>query len=196
MMDTLKIRMATQEDAKEILDIYEPYILNTVITFETERIPLEEFKERMQTIMSKFPWLVCTLEDKVVGYAYCSPHLTRAAYAWDCQYSVYVSKEYHRKGIASKLSEALFRLVKAQGYYNIYSLICVPNINSVELHKKLGFMEIGTYEHTAYKFGAWRDVLIMGKALREADCEPTPIITMEQLDKKVMEEAILVNSKK
>lgn len=36
-MEMINIRMATLDDAREILDIYEPYILNTVITFETER---------------------------------------------------------------------------------------------------------------------------------------------------------------
>jgi phosphinothricin acetyltransferase len=185
-MEMINIRMATLDDAREILDIYEPYILNTVITFETERISLEDFKNRMETIMSKFPWLVCTINEKVVGYAYCSPYLTRAAYAWDCQFSVYVSEKHHRKGIASKLSDALFQLVKAQGYYNIYSLICVPNVNSIELHKKLGFVEIGTYLHIAFKFGEWRDVLIMGKVLRETVGEPKPIIPIGNLDSKII----------
>lgn len=188
-MNNMMIRMATLDDAEAILKIYEPYILNTVITFEYDRIPLEDFKERMRNIMSKFPWLVCTIDDKVVGYAYCSTHLIRAAYAWDCEFSIYISEEYHRKGIATALSKALFQIVKKQGYYNVYSLICVPNINSISLHKKLEFKEIGTYYNTAYKFGQWRDVMIMEKTLQVPLGEPVPVIPIDQLDKTTIEEA-------
>lgn len=176
-----KIRMATLDDAEAILNIYEPYILNTVITLECDKISIEDFKERMKSIMSKFPWLVYTIDEKVVGYAYCSPHYARSAYQWGCLFSVYVHEEYHRQGIASLLSNALFEIVKKQGFYNVYSLICVPNVNSVALHQKVGFKEVGTYYKTAYKLGQWRDVLIMEKRLREPEGEPEEIIPANKL---------------
>ena len=43
-METFSIRIAEEKDAKEIHDIYDYYVKNTVITFSTENPSIEEFK--------------------------------------------------------------------------------------------------------------------------------------------------------
>lgn len=187
-MNQIIIRMATLDDADSILKIYEPYIMNTVITFEYEKVSLVKFQERMTNVMSQFPWLVCCIDGVLAGYAYCSPHFERAAFAWDCECSVYIDEEYKRRGIASALYDALFHLIKKQGYYNIYSLICVPNEGSLSLHTKHGFTEIGTFHNTAYKLGQWRHLLIMEKQMQSFIAAPDPIIPIHELDKNMLKE--------
>lgn len=166
------IRTAVPEDAQAILSIYEPYIINTAITFETVTIPEAQFKERMARIQTQFPWLVYEIDGKVVGYAYASYYRERAAFAWDCECSVYVAEEAHRKGIATKLYLELFDRLKAQGYYNVYAFITYPHDSSVELHKKFGFREVGVFSKTGYKMGRWWDLMVMEMALRDFDDEP------------------------
>lgn len=187
-MSRITVRMAALEDAEEIYYIYEPYILNTVITFEYEKVPVELFRERMKKVMEKFPWLVCIIDDEIAGYAYCSPHLERAAFGWDCECSVYLNEKYHRRGIGTALYNAMFNIIKKQGFYNIYSLICVPHESSVALHKKYGFTEVGTYNNTAYKLGRWRHLLVMEKRLKETTGEPEPIVSVHNIDKNFLEE--------
>ena len=169
------IRPATLEDANDILAIYEPYILNTTVTYEYDRITTEQFQLRMEHTMRKHPWLLYEVEGKVAGYAYASPHLERAAFAWDCEISVYLSPEFQKQGIASRLYEVLLIILEKQGYVNIYSLIDYPNEASFALHKKFGFREIGIYKNTAYKFGAWRDLQVLEKRLGDLS-EPEKII--------------------
>lgn len=189
-MAKTEIRLATLEDAKEIYAIYEPYILNTVISFEYDKVPLEIFQERIRKISSQYPWLVYTIDGEIAGYAYCSLHRERAAYAWDCECSVYIKDSQHKKGIGTALYKALFELVQAQGVYNIYSLICVPNEGSVALHKKFGFTEVGTYYRTAYKFNEWRDLLVMEKHLRETEGAPGKLIPVNELEKDFVTEVL------
>ncbi len=188
-MSEIRIRMAALEDAEEIYRIYEPYILNTVITFEYDKISVEKFRERMKKVMGKFPWLVCSLDGIIAGYAYCSPHLERAAYGWDCECSVYLDEKVYRKGIGTALYEALFHIAKKQGFYNIYSLICIPNESSVALHKKCGFTEIGVYYNTAYKMGQWRHLLVMEKRLKDIIGEPAPVMTIHNIEKNFLKGA-------
>lgn len=183
-MSKTEIRIATLEDAHEIYAIYEPYILNTVVSFEYSKVPLEDFKERIRKITNQYPWLVYVVDGEIAGYAYCSQYRERAAYSWDCECSVYIKDTYHKKGIGTTLYNALFQLAKAQGLYTIYSVICVPNAGSVALHKKFGFTEVGTYQKTAYKFGAWRDLLVMEKHLREAKGEPAAVVKVSELPKE------------
>lgn len=186
-MNQVKVRMAELEDAKAVCEIYEPYILETVITFEYDKVPVDVFRERMKKVMEKFPWLVCEIDGEIAGYAYCSPHFERAAFGWDCECSVYLNSNYHRMGIGTALYEILFEIVKKQGFYNIYSLICVPHESSVVLHKKYGFHEIGTFYNTAYKLGKWRDLLVMEKRLKDDFREPKPVIPIHNIDNSYLE---------
>ena len=51
------VRMADTRDAQEMLDIYEPYVKETAITFEYEPPALEEFSGRIKRTLEKYPWL-------------------------------------------------------------------------------------------------------------------------------------------
>ena len=44
----INIRNATLDDARELLDIYAPYIEKTAITFEYDVPTLDEFRERIR----------------------------------------------------------------------------------------------------------------------------------------------------
>ena len=51
---TYQIRIATPEDAKELLDIYRYYVENTAITFEYDVPSLEEFRNRISNTLKKY----------------------------------------------------------------------------------------------------------------------------------------------
>jgi len=53
------IRLATVQDAGDILKIYAPFCRDTFITFETEPPTLEEMRARIERKVSSYPWLVC-----------------------------------------------------------------------------------------------------------------------------------------
>ncbi len=175
------IRMATLEDTAAIYAIYEPYILNTSITFEYDTVPLESFRQRIATVLKQFPWLVCEKDGRILGYAYCSRFKERAAFDWDCECSVYIDEKEHRRGIATMLYHKLFELVQAQGYYTIYALITHSHNTSIALHKKFEFTEVGVYEKTGYKLGQWWGLLVLEKRIRSLEEEPQKPKTIHEV---------------
>ena len=54
----VKIRVANEMDAKELLEIYGYYVKNTAISFEYEAPSLEEFTERIRNTLKAYPYLV------------------------------------------------------------------------------------------------------------------------------------------
>ena len=100
MDNKFSIRLITKKDADDVLGIYRPYVLNTIISFEYEAPSLDEFLQRIRTYISEYPWLICLKDEKIVGYAYASKHRDRTAYQWSSDSAVYLSPEFHRKGIA------------------------------------------------------------------------------------------------
>lgn len=153
-----KIRLANEADSASILQIYAPFITDTVITFEYEVPSIEEFRKRISSVQKKYPWLVCEINGKIVGYAYASPFHERAAYDWSVDFSIYINPEYHGKKIGKALYFALLELLKMQGYYNAYALVTMPNIKSESIHESFGFRSVGICENVGYKFEKWRDV--------------------------------------
>jgi len=154
-----KIRMATLDDAQEILAIYSPYIENTAISFEYEVPTLEDFKKRIEKILLKYPWLVCEIDNKIVGYAYACEHRSRKAYDWSVESSVYLHEDHHGKGIGRTLYLELFKKLKQGGFHTVFAGITLPHPASHALHLSLGFKEIGIYKEVGFKYGQWYDTL-------------------------------------
>ncbi|OPJ60304.1 GNAT family N-acetyltransferase [Clostridium oryzae] len=158
MNNSKNLRLATLDDCTEILNIYAPFITDTVITFEYDVPTVEEFKDRMRNIQAKYPWLVYEVDGKIAGYAYASPFHVRAAYDWSVNFSIYIKPEYHGRHIGRTLYKALIEILKLQGYCNAYSLITMPNDKSEGIHKNFGFTTMGLCKDVGYKFGQWHDV--------------------------------------
>jgi L-amino acid N-acyltransferase YncA len=165
----LRIRPVALTDAAAILDIYSPYIKNTVMTFETQIPSVEEFAARIDGIRSRYPYLVCEAGGKVAGYAYASQHQARSAYRYSVDVSIYVAPKHHHKGVGKALYRSLFDALKGYDFYTAYAGITVPNEASVGLHKGFGFHEVGTYHNVGYKMGRWLDVVWLEKPLKAYD---------------------------
>lgn len=181
--DKITMRKATTADAEGILAVYAPYILNTTITYEYEIPTVEEFQERIRKITEFYPYLVCEDEGEIVGYAYASQHMERAAFRWGAEISIYIKKEYHGNGIAAKLYEQIIDILYRQGVYKVYALIDSPNEKSEHFHIKRGFKEIGCLPHTAYKLGKWCDMKYYEKVLRECEGVPGELVAAKLAEK-------------
>ena len=70
------IRNVSSRDAKAIVDIYNEYVVNSVATFETEPLRVEEMEGRIAGISASYPYLVYVDQDEVVGVLLC-PYVER-----------------------------------------------------------------------------------------------------------------------
>jgi phosphinothricin acetyltransferase len=182
----VEIRTATTEDAKSILDIYSPSILNTAISFETEIPSIEEIQKRIEKCLEKFPWIVCAIDKKIAGYVYASKHRDRDAYQWTCESSVYIHNDFKGKGIGKNLYACLFAILKLQGLRNVYAGITLPNNPSVQLHERCGFEHFVTYDKVGYKFYNWHDVGWWKLQLNDYDLEPPPPIPFSEMNQHTL----------
>src|SRR5262249_19815665 len=105
---------------------------------------------------------------RCVGYAYGSPHRTRAAYRWSVETSAYVHDAFRRRGLGKQLYAELFVELERKGFRNAYAGITMPNEASVALHSSVGFESIGVFRSVGWKFGAWRDVAWMQRQISAA----------------------------
>jgi len=184
----VEIRLATKNDAAEILEIYSPYILNTTISFETELPTVEQFQKRIEDCLQKYPWIVCVIEGRIAGYVYASKHREREAYQWTCECSVYIHDDFKGREMGKKLYELLFQILKLQQFRNVYAGITLPNDASIKLHEKCGFMKFAHYENIGFKFGNWHSVGWWKLQINEYDLPPPPPLKLSQLNSDLLSE--------
>ncbi|MEZ5307325.1 MAG: arsinothricin resistance N-acetyltransferase ArsN1 family B [Pyrinomonadaceae bacterium] len=153
-----EIREATPEDAKEIAEIYNHYVLNTHTTFETEPLSEEMMAARIITVKKRFPFLVAETDGVVVGYAYAVRFKLREAYEHSVEVSIYVRNDAKSRGIGSSLYSELFDLLEDTAVHAIIAGIALPNDSSVSFHERLGFEKVAHFREVGYKLGRWIDV--------------------------------------
>jgi phosphinothricin acetyltransferase len=169
------IRLATENDAEEVREIYAPFCLASPVSFETEAPTAEEMRGRIDKTLKSLPWIVYEADDgQVLGYAYASRHRERAAYRWSVDVSAYVKDGFRRGGIGRALYTSLVALLRLQGFYNAVAGITLPNPGSVGLHESMGFEPVGVYRQIGFKRGQWHDVAWYHLRLREHGAEPPP----------------------
>lgn len=178
----MRIRVATVDDAADLLRIYAPYVENTAITFEYEVPSLDDFRKRIESTLERYPYLVAEEDDKVLGYAYAG-HFTssRPAYDHSVEVSIYIDASCRGKGIGRKLYEGLEKALLLQHVCSLYSCIAAPreadpylDEGSIRFHEHMGYKLCGRFEECGYKFGRWYDMVWMGKNIACHDNEVKP----------------------
>jgi len=144
--------------AKDICEIYNYYIENTIITFEEELLEPEDIQQRIVNISEKYPWLVYVENDHVIGYAYATAWKLRNSYRFAVETTVYLNPNYSGKGIGSLLYKDLIVRLQKLNMHTVIAGISLPNDNSIAFHEKFGFHKIGQFKSVGYKFNKWIDV--------------------------------------
>lgn len=150
------IREATQKDLMNILDIYNDAILNTTAVYAYKPQTLESRQIWYeQKRVEGFPILVCEQDNKVVGFATFGHFRAWPAYKYSIEHSVYVDKEYRKKGIGTSLMKELIANAKESEYMTLIAGIDEANEESIAMHKNFGFVHSGTIRKVGFKFNKW-----------------------------------------
>jgi L-amino acid N-acyltransferase YncA len=169
------IRPSRNEDLPVVTAIYAFHVLNSTGTFETEAPSLAEMTTRRADVLGKgLPYLVVEDENgTVVGFAYGNWFKPRPAYRFSVEDSIYLAPDQHGKGLGRALLTELLRHFEAAGVRKVMAVIGdSANAGSVGVHRALGFEEVGIVKSCGWKFGAWRDIVIMQKTLGAGDSTP------------------------
>ena len=187
--DSIRLRIATTDDAKELLKIYAPYVTETAVSFEYDVPSPDEFRMRIADILRKHPYILAEKDGIILGYAYTHAFAERAAYDWSVETTIYIKEGMTKMGVGRMLYEALERISKTQNILNLNACIAYPEVednhltlNSVRFHEHLGYRMVGTFHNSGYKFDTWYHMVWMEKIIGEHNASPLPVIPFPQLD--------------
>lgn len=153
------IRAANENDALRLSEIYNYYVEHTTITFEEDKISVEDMQQRIIDISSQYSWLVYEHKGEVVAYAYADLWKSRCAYRYTLECTIYGANDMPPQlGIGTKLYRSLLKELETQMIHSVIGVIALPNKASVALHEKMGFKKVAHFKEVGYKFDHWIDV--------------------------------------
>ncbi|EKM0375567.1 N-acetyltransferase [Cronobacter turicensis] len=166
------IRDVSPEDIEAICAIYGWHVVHGRASFEETPPTLDEMSARVNAVTQQdLPWLVAEIDDIVVGYSYASPWRPRPAYRYTLEESIYIDASMVGRGIGSRLLQALIERCEQGPWRQLMAVIGdgENNRGSTRLHRLLGFEVVGSLRSVGFKFGGWRDTLIMQRPLNQGD---------------------------
>ena len=168
------IRPSKEADIPAITAIYAHHVLHSTGTFETEPPSVQDMTNRRTDVLGKgLPYLVAVDGSTVLGFAYGNWFKPRPAYRYSVEDSIYLSPDQHRKGLGRALLAELMARCEAVGIRKMMAIVGdSANAGSVGVHLALGFEQVGKIDACGWKFGAWRDIVIMQKTLGLGDSQP------------------------
>ena len=112
-----------------------------------------------------------TGETEVVAFAASFPYSARPCYAGIGEFSVYVRRDYRRRGAGRAVLAALIEAAAALGMHKLTSRVFPENAASCALLKGLGFEEIGIHRRHGRSDGGRRDCVIVERLLNKGATE-------------------------
>lgn len=168
-----KIRQAKKDDAKQLLDIYRPYVENTAVTCDCTLPSVNEFENKITSISQKYPFLVAELNGQILGYVYAKELYNREAFRFSAEISIYVSQNYRKNSIGKNLYKEIEKELIDRNISNVYASVVYSgfsdkyiNNDSFIFHQHLGYKKVGHFTNCIYKFGKWYDMVWMEKILK------------------------------
>jgi len=165
------IRASQEADLPAIAAIYAHHVLHGTGTFETEPPGVADMAARRADVLVKnLPWLVMVQAGVVRGFAYANWFKPRAAYRFSVEDSIYMAPDAAGKGWGKLLLTELLAQLERGGIRKAMAVIGdSANAGSMGVHRACGFTDVGVIKSCGWKFGQWRDIVLMEKILGEGD---------------------------
>ena len=162
------IRSIKKRDIKNVLDIYNYHIDNSLANFEENKTSLKQFNKLVTNILlKKLPFIIYEMNNEITGFAFLNEYRSKSGYRFTFENSIYVHPKFMNQGIGNILLKSLIKSAKKNKIVkNIIAVIGDSNnSSSIKIHKNNGFKKIGILKKVGFKKNRWINSVYMQKIL-------------------------------
>lgn len=160
------IRAAGPGDVPAIAAIWNPLIRDTAITFW----PAPRSEPEIAALIAdrqgqNHPFVVSDDGGAIRGFATYAQFRAGGGYARSMEHTIYLAPEARGTGVGRTLLGWLEDHARACGHRLMIGGITASNEGSLRFHARAGYAEWGRIPCAGWKFGAFHDLVLMGKDL-------------------------------
>lgn len=162
------IRDASADDIAAIAAIWNPILRDTAISFWPGERSEQEIRDYVAERQKQgHAVLIAEDESEVLGFASYAQFRVGGGYAHSMEHTIHLEPKARGKGLGRDLMRAIEDHARARGARLMIGGITGSNLESLRFHEKLGYVEWGRIPAAGRKFGAWHELVLMGRDLQE-----------------------------
>ena len=155
----------SEEDRKDIIDIFNHYVENSFAAYPEIPLPYEAFDMFLQMSQGYPTAKVKDENGRVIGFGMMRSHHPAPTFSHTAEIFYFILPEHTGKGIGKALLGRLEEEGKKRGIASILANISSLNPGSMNFHKRNGFAECGRFMGICRKMGRTLDVVWMQKMI-------------------------------
>lgn len=153
----------TESDGREVVEIFNHYIMHSDAAFLEEPVP-DGFYTRMLSLLGSYP--SASVRDEsgcLIGFGMIRPHNVMSAFSHTAELTYFLRPGSTGAGIGSDLLRYLEDQGRQMGVTVLLAQISSKNEGSIRFHQRNGFVECGRFIRAGKKQGEYFDTVWMQK---------------------------------
>jgi len=160
------IRSAQASDAAEIVALWNPFIRDTSVTFNSiEKTQCDLVVDIETKEKNGRAFFLAEQQGSVIGFATYGQFRNGIGYAHTMEHTVILSPDAHGGGVGRALMTAIEDHARATGAHSMMAGVSAENGAGVAFHKAVGYEHVGHVKQAGFKFGRWMDLILLQKML-------------------------------
>ncbi len=161
----LRFEKAGKKNTKEILELYNWYVLNSDVSFHIEQLSPNEMQNIIFFQDTRFQTFIIKCDVKFCGYVILSEYKKREAYNITGEISIYLKDEYTGNSIGEKSLKFIENFARKNNFHSVLGTVSGTNERSIKLFEKNGYTKCSHFKEVGKKFNKLIDVLSFQKLL-------------------------------
>lgn len=155
----------TAKHREPVIDIFNYYIEHSFAAYPEKKMGYDFF-DRLLEISRGYPSMVVkTRAGEIVGFAFLRPYLPISTFRQTAEITCFVLPKHTRKGLGKIMLTYLIEEAQIMGVKNLLASISSQNEQSLNFHRKAGFVMCGWFLDVGKKNGTAFDIVWMQKQI-------------------------------
>jgi L-amino acid N-acyltransferase YncA len=155
------IRSAEAEDATALAALWNPWIRDSVVTFNA----VEKSEADVKAMIAERPCFLVYIKDGVQGFATYSQFRGGVGYATCMEHTIILSPNTRGSGVGRALMAAIEADATAKGVHQMIAAVSGENPEGRDFHAAIGYQPCAHIREAGFKFGRFMDLILMQKIL-------------------------------
>ena len=154
-----------KECREPVIDIFNYYVENSFAAYPESKVPYDFFNKFLEMSDGYSAIVVKDETRKIFGFGMLRAHNPIPAFSQTAEITYFIKPEYTNRGIGSIMLNYLIDEAKQKGISSILASISSLNEESINFHRKNGFVECGRFKKIGKKKEQFFDVVWMQRML-------------------------------
>lgn len=165
-MAQVNIREARPDDAQAIMELWNPVIKDSAVTFTSAQKTVAELKQQIQAChCDGRGFFVAEDTQGLIGFCTYFQFRNGPGYAHTMEHTIVLADRARGLGLGRKLMQSIFCHASAAGVHSLWAGVSAENPDGIAFHKSIGFTEVAILPKVGRKFDRWLDLVLLQKFL-------------------------------